>query len=251
LSLWDKLVAYPSYSAVRTGEFGDLFRPNNTQSEFAIDAQDYYAAVHALHEEFSDRSCEWLESSARFFQLLHVAYAVARKRRVATPVPLMVYAQHWFDEVLAGQLVQDFPAAQFIHTIRDPISALDLWFDWSAGTEMYRKGAGPNARLEIDYIDPAVATVSDLMSRGWDGCHKGMEARTRAVRFEDMHLALEPTMMRLAAWIGIPYLPCMLESTWNGVPYVVTVGGISWCGPNSLNAKRRSKNLNTLDRLIV
>lgn len=85
----------------------------------------------------------------------------------------------------------------------------------------------------------------------WDRPHRGMESRTRAIRFEDMHLAPEVMMRGLADWIGIPYHPCLLESTWNGAPYVIEIRGVSWCGPNPVNVKHRWKNLNPADRLLI
>ena len=46
----------------------------------------------------------------------------------------MVYAQHEWDAEIANRILEDFPAARFIHTIRDPISAFDRlfdrWFSW-------------------------------------------------------------------------------------------------------------------------
>jgi hypothetical protein len=78
-----------------------------------------------------------------------------------------------------------------------------------------------------------------------------MEACTRAIRFEDLHLAHESTMHRLADWLGIDYRPSMLKSTWNGAPYMVDIRGVPTCGPNPGNAIRRSKNLHLIDRLLI
>jgi hypothetical protein len=248
LSLWEKLIAYPTYSAARTGAFGDLFLEDNPEGNFAVDAADYYAAVLALFEAFGARSSAWLEARVRFFQLLHVAYTVAIGRRLTAQRPLMIYAQHWFNQGLAEHFVEDFPRAQFIHTIRDPISALDSWFEYRIRWEKIRMSSRDPKLL---YIDPAIWASLDLLTRGWDRSHRGMEARTRAVRFEDMHLAPEATMRRVAEWIGIPYEPCLLQSTWNGHPYVVTIRGVSWCGANPANAQRRSANVRLTDRLLI
>ncbi len=249
LRLWEKLIAYPVYSAERTGPFGDLFLKDNPEGDFAIDPADYYAAVLALFEVLGDRSAEWLESRVRFFQVLHIAYTAAIGRHLANPRPLMVFAQHWFDQPMAERFVEDFPLGKFIHTVRDPISAVDSWFEWKVGAEMYRKSA--TARTPVEYIDPAVGACADLLARGWDGCHRGMEARSRAIRFEDMHLTTEPTLRRLADWLAIGFDATLLQSTWNGRPYVVTVRGKSWCGANPANAERRSKNLSFTDRLVL
>ncbi|HUN73050.1 MAG TPA: sulfotransferase [Steroidobacteraceae bacterium] len=247
-SLWEKLIAYPVYSAVRTGVFGDLFLKNNPEGDFAIDPTDYYAAVLALFELFGARPAEWLGTRARFFQMLHVAYSLALGRRLANPRPLMVYAQHWCDQRLADYFIEDFPDGKFIHTIRDPISALDSWFEWKVGSETYRKSSGEKS---LQFIDAAVGASTDLLARGWDCGHRGMQSRSRAIRFEDMHIAPEAMLRRLAEWVGIGFMPCLLESTWNGRPYTVTVRGRTWCGPNPANARRRSTNLGVTDRMIV
>lgn len=247
LSLWEKLVAYPTYSALRKSSEGDFFLENNPCGEFAIKAADYYDAVHALFEVYGSEPPEAVAARARFFQFVHAAYAIAIRRTPGNPRPLMIHAQHYMSEELAARLVEDFSSAQFIHTIRDPITGVDSWFDRKLDMEMY----GCNNRLELKarHLDIAVATMLDLMA--WDGPHRDMGGRTRAVRFEDMHVAPEATMRRLAQWLGIPYHSCLLDSTWNGSPYVVLVRGVPSCGPNPANAKRRSRNMSLIDRLMV
>jgi len=241
LSVWEKLLAYPEYSESRKDSEGTFFK-----GDFAIAAADYYAAIHALFAIYGDRPAAWLDSRQRFFQLVHVAYAVATGRRSGSPRPLMIYAQHATDDEVAARFVDDFPDARFIHTIRDPISSFDSWFD--RVVELRSARLHPSA-LGSTYVSPALDTVTTLLT--WDRAHAGQEARTRAIRFEDLHLAPEATMRHLADWLGIPYLPCLVESTWNGRPYTVKIRGVTWCGPNPDNAKRRSKNLDLADRLMI
>ena len=247
LSVWEKLIAYPTYSALKKKTEGDFFLRNNPSGDFAIEPADYYEAVHALFEVHGNESSVRLDTRPRFFQLVHAAYGVAIGRRPGNPQPLMVHAQHYMDENLAARLVEDFPAAQFIHTIRDPITGIDSWFGRKLEMELY----GCDNRLDLmpRHLDIAVATMIDLLA--WDKPHRGMESRTRAIRFEDMHVAPEATMRRLAGWLGLPYQPCLVDSTWNGIPYVVHVRGVPSCGANPANAKRRSKNLNVVDRALV
>jgi hypothetical protein len=242
LSLWERLVAYPEYSG--------LMRIN--EGEFAVSApvvvaEDYFAAVQALVELYGDAPAKWLSTSRRFFQFLHVAYVVGLGRQCDSPRPLMIYAQHYVNQEHAERFIRDFPSGQFIHTIRDPISGVDTWFDRQTYLEM-------NDRDRLDemwtrYLDPAVATMNTLLT--WDCPHRGMEERSRAIRFEDMHLAPKATMRGLANWLGVSYQPCLIESTWNGTPYVVDVRGVPCCGASPANAKRRSKNLPIADRLLI
>jgi hypothetical protein len=242
LSIWEKLVAYPVYSEGHSE--GKFF-----EGDFTIPAADYYAAIHALFAVYGGRSAEWLDTRPRFFQFVHAAYAVATGRRPGNPRPLMVYAQHWTNEEQAGRFVEDFPSGRFIHTVRDPISALDSWFDRQVEMQIWAHGAGDRAPYRSRYLSPAVETVKGLVT--WDRAHRGMDARTRAIRFEDLHIAPEATMRRLADWLGIAYRPCLLESTWNRTPYVIEIRGVPCCGPDPANARRRWKNLNPLDRLLI
>ena len=244
LSLWEKLVAYPAYSQMRKGNAGDLFLKDNPDGDFAVEPVHYFASVQALFAIYGGNPAVGLHARRRFFQFLHVAYAGALDRPAVNPRPLMISAQHWINSELAQALVDDFPDARFLHTIRDPISALDSWlerhFIWQ-----FRD----NPDLTSGYRYPAFDAHRDLLS--WDAGHPGLQERTRAVRFEDMHLAPERTMRRLAEWLGVPYRSCLLDSTLNGRPYVVEAGERSWVGPNPANARRRSKNLNALDQLMA
>ncbi len=242
LTLWEKLLAYPAYLTHKYGAEVDFFA-----GEFAIDATHYFAAVHALFALYAERPTSWLNTRARFFQLLHVAYALALGRRPAHPRPLMVYAQHATDDELAQLYSADFPQGLFIHTIRDPISTIDSWFDRQLA--MQSQVRGDRLDLALRYVHPATETMRTLLN--WDRPHIGMDARTRAVRFEDLHLAPQATMQRLATWLGITYRPSMLESTFNGRPFVWQNGNTAWVGPNPDNARRRSKNLNRADRMLI
>jgi hypothetical protein len=249
LSVWEKLVAYPPYSVVKQKSDGDFFLADNPTGNFAINPADYYASIEALFDLYADRSAEWLNARPRFFQFLHVAYTAALGRRLENPRPLMLYAQHWVNDELAERYIQDFPSGQFIHTVRDPISALDSWFDRKSDMDLYRVNRRPE--LATAYFDSAVSSTIDITSLGWDLAHRGMESRTRALRFEDMHLALEATMRRMADWLDIPFGPTMLQSSWNGTPWVVTIRGVSWCGSNPANARRRWRHMSIADRLTM
>jgi hypothetical protein len=247
LSIWEKLLAYPAYSGLRRGSAADFFMQDNPDGNIGINPADYCAAVQALHTEYAGMPASWLESRPRFFQLLHVAHSVAGGQRLESRRPVMVCAQHYVNEEYARRFVEDFPNGQFIHTIRDPITGIDSWFGRQMDMEMEDHGHKPE--LARRYLDPALGTMVAMLN--WDSAHEGTQARSRAVRFEDMHLEPEALMRRLADWIGVAYHPCLLASTWNGASYVVTIRGVATCGPNPVNAQRRHKYLNAADRLLV
>jgi hypothetical protein len=247
LSIWEKLLAYPAYSGLRKGSAADFFLKDNPDGNIGINPADYTAAVQALHDQYAGMPASWFESRPRFFQLLHVAHSVAGGQRLESRRPVMVWAQHYVNEENARRFVEDFPGGQFIHTIRDPITGIDSWFGRQMEMELEDHGHRPE--LAPRYLDPALGTLVPMLI--WDSAHEGTHARSRAVRFEDMHLEPEALMRRLADWIGVAYRPCLLESTWNGAPYVVTIRGVLTCGPNPVNAQRRHKYLSYADRLLV
>jgi hypothetical protein len=147
---------------------------------------------------------------------------------------------------LATCFIDDFPGGRFIHTIRDPISGLDSWFD--RVQEFYSSGEDYRPYLAKEHMNSVVFTLTTLLRS--DRSHLGMETRTCAVRFEDMHLAPEATMRRLAGWLGLSYHPCLLRSTFNGIPYMNESRGVTWVGANPSKTERRSKNLSVLDQAM-
>jgi hypothetical protein len=159
----------------------------------------------------------------------------------------MLYAQHWRDQALARRFVQDFPQGKFVHTIRDPITSIDSWFERQ--TSLYLAEDGGHPELSARYLNPAASAILSFLE--WDRPHAGLAAASRAVRFEDMHLQPEALMRKLADWLGIDFAPILLQSTWNTRPYVVESGGVAWCGANPANVKRRSRNLSGADRLLT
>jgi hypothetical protein len=223
-SLRDKLFAYPLFTA-RFGapvHFTGFF-----QGDFKISAANYYAAVAALFKVYGDHPSLPLETSRTFFQFLHTAYSLALGRRPASRHPLMVYAQHWWNDVLARRFVEDFPQARFLHTVRDPISNFDRTFDaWGS-----------------------VGTLYHLIRS--DQPHPGTASRTRAVRFEDLHTNLQPTISRLLDWLGLPYHIDVSKSTFNGMPYVVERAGTSWSGSRPEQAQRSSQSIRLTDKAIL
>jgi hypothetical protein len=233
LSLHDKLIAYPFVSIDGYDHFKLFFQHEH---EHGIPAADYYAAVNALFEVYGHRPREFLESRRAFFQFLHIVYCVALGRRPASPHPLIVYSQALANDQMARYLVEDFPQARFIHTVRDPITNCGRLFEHDLG---------PHGFLAAVYV---IARLSF-----WDKPHSGMESRTRAVRFEDLHLHLEETMGAVAAWLGLSYRPSLLESTFNGRQYVwrPRTGAAGWSGARPEQAVRDSRNLFFTDRWLL
>jgi hypothetical protein len=228
LTLRDKLIAYPFYRTQDTRFF---------EGNFAISPAEYYAAVQAIIEMFGHWPAAFLESRRAFFLFLHIAYHLALGRRPASSNPLIVYAQHDWDAACANNLVEDFPRAKFIHTVRDPITTCDGAFHFLLDELAERN-------IQLPY------GVLDFLCRN-DRPQTGMEDRTRAVRFEDLHGQTAHTMRELAGWVELSDRPSLLDSTFNGLPYVVTRNGVTWTGPRMEQVQRRSRYLSANDRVLL
>lgn len=221
LSLHDKLLGYPIFASLFEGDF-------------RIPPANYYAAVNALHTLHSRWAPQFLESSRAFFLCLHVAYCLAVDRFPATADALIVYAQHLWNSTLARHFVHDFPQACFIHTVRDPIT------NCGRSYAMFTQANG--------YLSPAY-TIR-MLNRN-DEPHPDMESRTRAVRFEDLHLHLATTMSTVADWLSLAHQPSLQLSTFNGIPWVVRRETHSWSGPRPEQAARDLRHMSFIDRSLL
>jgi hypothetical protein len=227
LTLREKLLEYPAYEKCYTRFF---------EGDFAISRSDYEAAVLAMLESHEHLDASFLESRRAFFIFLHLAYSFAVGRMPSNPRPLIVFAQHLPDDSIASYLVEDFPQVRFIHTVRDPISSYDRAFEYFLHT-----------LVEHHLMLPYTGLLSLV---GSERPQRGMESRSCAVRFEDLHNHLPGTMRDVAEWLGLPYNSVLLESTFNGVPYVVARKGEIWSGPRAAQTARSSKYLSAKDRAL-
>ena len=231
LSLRDKLIAYPVYNP-HLSRFFD--------GNFPISSSQYYAAVQAIQEFYSHWPAEFLESRRAFFLFMHIAYNMALKRP-ASSLPLIVYSLHQANDVQARSLIEDFPQTKFVHTIRDPISTCDSMFQFVFGTLSAEE---PRAYSLAPY--GAVACLADT-----DRPYSGMESRTRAIRFEDLHSDTAETIRDLSAWLDLPYQATLLDSTFNGTPFVVKRDGQAWSGRRVEQVQRNPRNLSAKDRALL
>jgi hypothetical protein len=232
LGLRAKLLAYPA------------FKPDNTrffEGPFRVSPDQYYAAVEAIVSESSQWPVEFVESRRAFVLFVHIAYTLALGRKVAGKRPLIVHALHEWSDRWARCVIEDFPGAKFIHAVRDPISTCDGTFHYLFASQM--------AQFPRTYFRAPYSALSSLIQR--DRAHFGMRARSRAIRFEDLHTDIAGTMFECAAWLGIPYRATLTESTFNGIPYIVKREGVNWSGPRLEQAKRRFRNLSVVDRALL
>jgi hypothetical protein len=227
-SLREKLLTYPFVQQSNSDNFDDSF----AHAPAGITPVHYLAAVDAVLSVNPDQPASSPEQRRAFFVLLHVVYCVALGQVPRSAAPLIVYGQHIWDDELAQRFVEDFSGARFIHTVRDPIS-----------------NSGRLLARHADNLLGAALVLSHLSYA--DRPHTGMEARTSAIRFEDLHLHLEELMRSVAAWLGLPFEPALLESTFYGVPFVASRGATSWSGPRPEQAVRDTQNVPFTDRCML
>jgi hypothetical protein len=225
LSLREKLLTYPFLQKSNSDDFDDSFR----HAAPGITPIHYLAAVDAVLRVYPDLPATYQEQRRAFFVFVHVAYCVALGLTPRSAAPLIVHGQHIWDDELARQFVEDFREARFIHTVRDPIS-----------------NSGRLLARHADNLLGAALVLSHLSYA--DRPHTGMEARTGAIRFEDLHLQLEELMRAVAGWLGLSFEPSLLESTFYGVPFVASRGATSWSGPRPEQAVRDTRNVSLTDR---
>lgn len=236
LPLRDKLLDYPAYA--------EPFTPFFTGA-FPISPAHYYAAVEAVMMAYGERPAEFLATSRTFFQLLHLAYALALGFRPGSPHPVILYSLHHVRHDLAARLTADFPQAGFLHMVRDPISCFNSTFMF----HLRFAAAAPDAPARRFPLAGDLSAISALMRKSH--ANGGMAERTRAVRFEDVHLHTEATLRRVARWLGLPYRESLVASTIHGIPWVFTRGTLTWSGARPEQAKRQAPNLGRADRALV
>jgi len=224
-SLREKLLTYPFLQRSNSDDFDDSFK----HAPAGITPVHYLAAVDAVMRVYPEQPSSYQEQRRAFFVLVHVAYCVALGIAPRSAAPLIVHGQHIWDDDLAQRFVDDFREAQFIHTVRDPIS-----------------NTGRLLARHDDNLLGAALVLSHLSYA--DRPHTGMESRTGTIRFEDLHLHLEELMRAVASWLDLPFEPSLLQSTFYGVPFVASRGATSWSGPRPEQAVRDIRNVSLTDR---
>jgi hypothetical protein len=258
LSLREKLLAYPSFNESHdphsdaAGCGRSLF-----EGPFAVDRGRYSIVAQAVSEVYDTLPPEFASSSKGFFIAVHATFDRCLGRRPRTRTPVIVCALHEWDNPTATGLIEDFPDARFIQTVRDPISSVDRLFDWFFDPNLL-SARQPTAEERAGGARHAKRSASILAS--WmalhhivdaDQIHPRARGRTRVVRFEDLHHGTAATMRDLAKWLGMEPTPALTESTFAGRAYVVDRGGKSWSGARRERLRRDQRNLSRPDRGLI
>lgn len=148
---------------------------------------------------------------------VHLAYAAGLDRPATETNVDIVFPVHSEPRWVAEALLQDFPAAKFIHTVRDTRTLLPSYC---------RHLIYNHIGVEHDPLEAAIKVVADRTYAHLGGYelfgelpyHRHLVERNqaRAIRLEDLHRHPERTMRALARWLDLPWSETLLQSTFDG-----------------------------------
>ena len=182
-----------------------------------------------------------------FFLAVHYAYGVCTGRDPRTQAVLFFHAHH---PPYVEDLAKDFPDLRVIDMVRLPVASLPSTARALAMVDEQKLNATDAAIVSTRAFRLANMLEFDELHRlaAWvPGEH------VVAVRLEDVHADLEGTMRRIAAWMGVGFDPCMLDSTFGGKRWlgdVTNVTPVSGPDPNAMSDKWR-KALDPLDQYVI
>lgn len=152
------------------------------------------------------------------FIAAHLAYARARGQSLSAANLRILYPIHGEPRSVAAAMLEDFPAAQFVHTLREPAANLVSACRYTVSSALDER------------VNPTLGALSILFGRygerhgrmqtmfgdrpyfPWLSNHRQMIA----VRLEDLNSKRRQAMEQLATWVGIEFQNALVESTFDG-----------------------------------
>ncbi len=173
------------------------------------------------------------------FFCFNAAYMAARGLPLPSQPHAIVHQAHgWTIE--KAKFASLFRDATTIFTVREPFKAF--------GSQVL------NGRIHHGGAGPAEAFWGAISAQHFlvGGSRIAGTKNTLCVRFEDMKLRPEALTRGLCEAVGLPWHPCMLESTFNGLPYVYSGSSGQVTGFTTTNlAKDYSSMLSGFDKLRI
>lgn len=143
-----------------------------------------------------------------FFQAVHLAYARALGRRLGAPGEphLIVYQLHTPSVERVSLMMEDFPDATLLNTVRHPIQSFG-----SHVKATRRQGTlrGPSS----------LTWLLEQALRGGRPVLEACRGRTHAVRLEDLKTRPRPTLEAVAGLLGLAWDDRLLESSFDGLKW--------------------------------
>lgn len=158
-----------------------------------------------------------------FIAAIHLAYAEASGYKLREPIWIL-FPAHSTKREYVDELIEDFPSARILYTLRDPVA--------NFGSSLRYIATGSNMQRSI--AECAVSLIfNDYMSH-WGGrrlysdrpYREGYRNRCSAIRLEDLHREPRATLERVCDWLSVPWDDCLLQSTFQGKRW--------WNRPNAI-----------------
>jgi choline kinase len=155
------------------------------------------------------------------FEAAHLAYALARGQRLAETGLQILFPIHGEPRAVACALLEDFPEARFLHTVRDPRTNV-------ASTLAHYKVN--NFDLRFDPVEATLLALFGQQMRRYGRLHTAfadrpylpylaVDDRARLLRLEELHGAGRTLLDAVCAWLGLEWSDRLLDSTWDGKPW--------------------------------
>ncbi|USQ95291.1 NTP transferase domain-containing protein [Caulobacter sp. RL271] len=152
------------------------------------------------------------------FEAGHLAYALARGQSLAPGDLQIMFPVHGEPRSVAAALLEDFPHARFIHTIREPTANV-------ASSIEHLCFNGLDVRA--DALESVLASLFDRRSRRYGPPHTSFESeayfpylaangQARLLRLEDLHGDGAGVLASLCAWLNLQQASQLLISTYDG-----------------------------------
>ena len=150
------------------------------------------------------------------FEAAHVAYALALGRDISADDRLIVYPVHGRARGSACALLEDFPEARFLHTLRAPAANVAASIRHLTSNGLDR--ANDALLGALSNLFARETSGRDRLTRFGDRPYLGYLGDTDQLRFlplEALHRSGPAAMTAMANWLGLSPAPSLMKSTFD------------------------------------
>lgn len=182
-----------------------------------------------------------------FLEACHIAYALAGGRSLESEL-LLLFPVHTLQKQYAGYLLEDYPGARFLYTLRDPISLFNSLL--RRHIELAYDTRHPMPLAQFTHMLRNRALITGETDFCGDRPYFPERAdQFRGIRIEDLHRAPRQVLEAVCGWLGIDGHPCLLESTFDGKMWWNKISSRSISGFNpDFHSRDRHLHIGPLDR---
>lgn len=221
--LWDKKIA-DAPDAEKQAAFIDAFPiwfdtayvdqaaglhrlgPNHDQiAHVRKDRFEELLGVYFEHNEMTRRN---------LFVGAHLAYGLCLERDLAEEL-WVLFPIHGRPKAVANALLEDFPKAKFLYTVREPLSNFASGLAHFRTSNLDYAGHPVIGALGLQFCRTGNATKELCTDTPYRKSHRAT-GQAKAVRLEDLHARPEHVMRSVISWLHLPWHDCLLNSTFDG-----------------------------------